>query len=181
MMKKEERDYALKYLNATTNEMMEVVESLSEEQLKFKPNTESWSVAECVKHIMLSEINVWGGFVDAPLTTEPDPTRRAEVKMTDAQVANLMENNFPKVKTYDMFNPKLRPETVEVTIKEFKGLRSEHTTWTKETEADLRNSYAETPFGVIDSYQAIIFVSAHTRRHVMQMKKVMASPNFPSK
>lgn len=180
-MTKEERDYATEHLNATANETMKAIEGLSEKQLNFKPNTESWSIAECVKHIMLSEISIWGGFVDAPLATEPDASRRTEVTMTDAEVVGMMETMSHGITTYEHFDPKLRPEALEITIKEFRGLRDEHLNWTKKTDADLRNRYAETPFGVIDAYQSIIFISAHNRRHVMQIKQVITTSNFPSK
>jgi hypothetical protein len=179
-MNTKERDYATEHLNATANETMKAIEGLSKEQLKFKPNAESWSIEECVKHILLSEINIWGGFVDAPMATEADASRRSEVKMTDAEVTGIMEIGSDKLHTLDIFDPKLRPEAVDITIKEFKNLRSEHIDWTKKVDADLRNHYAETPFGIIDVYQAINFISVHTGRHAMQIKNVKSNPNFPS-
>lgn len=180
-MTKEERDYTTAHLNATANETMKVVEGLSEAQLKFKLSTESWSIDECMKHILLSEINIWGGFVDAPMSAEPDASRRSEVKMTDAEVAGIMEIGSDKLVTLEYFEPKLRTEAFDMTLKEFKDLRSEHLNWTKKTKANLRNHYAETPFGIIDVYQAINFISVHTGRHAMQIKKVKADPSFPPK
>ncbi|MGL1888474.1 MAG: DinB family protein [Reichenbachiella sp.] len=179
-MTTEERNYTTEHLNATANETMKAIEGLSAEQLKFKPSTESWSVEECMKHIMLAEINIWGGFVDAPMATEPDASRRSEVTMTDAQVTGIMEVGSDKIVTLEYFDPKLRPEAVEVTIKEFKDLRDEHLDWTKKIDGDLRNHYAETPFGVIDVYQAINFISVHTGRHAVQIKNIIANANFPS-
>jgi hypothetical protein len=179
-MTTKERNYTTEHLNATANETMKVIEGLSEEQLKFKPNTESWSIEECVKHILLSEIYIWGGFVDVPMSTDADASRRSEVKMTDAEVTGIMEIGSDKLVTLEYFDPKLRPETVDITIKEFKDLRGEHIDWTKKIDADLRNHYAETPFGIIDVYQAINFISVHTGRHAMQIKNVKASPNYPS-
>ena len=179
-MTKEERDYTTEHLNATGNETMKAIEGLSNEQFKFKPSADSWSVEECVKHIMLSEIGVWGGFVDAPMAAEPDASRRSEVVMTDAQIAAMFDDRSQRISTMDIFDPALRTEEVEVTLKEFKDLRGEHINWTKTTDAELRDHHAETPFGVINAYQAIIFTSAHTRRHVLQIKDVIANPNFPS-
>ena len=180
-MTNEERNYATEHLNATGNETMKAIEGLSEEQLKFKPSTESWSVEECMKHIVLSEINIWGGFVDAPMSAQPDASRRSEVKMTDAEVTGIMEVGSDDIVTLEYFEPKLRPEAVDITLKEFKDLRAKHLDWTKKVDGDLRNHYAQTPFGVIDVYQAIMFISVHTRRHVAQIKNVIVNPNFPSK
>jgi len=179
-MTTKERDYTTEHLNATANETMKAIEGLSKEQFKFKPSAESWSIEECVKHILLSEIKIWGGFVDAPMAAEADPSRRSEVKMTDAEVTGIMEIGSDKLVTLDIFEPKLRSEAVDITIKEFKGLRNEHIDWTKKIDADLRNHYAQTPFGIIDVYQAINFISVHTGRHAMQIKNVKANPNFPS-
>jgi len=180
-MTKEERDYAVEHLKSSANEMKKALKGLTEEQLKFRPNAESWSIEECVKHIMLSEENIWNGFVEAPMANDPDPSRRSEVKMTDEQITGMMGNRSQKVKTFGPFEPGNRTEDVKSTIDDFKTLRGEHLEWTKNTDEDLRNRYAETPFGVIDSYQAIIFMSSHTSRHVMQMKEIMADANFPSK
>jgi predicted phage-related endonuclease len=179
-MTKEERDYTTENFITTANETMKAIEGLSEAQLKFKPAAESWSIEECIKHIMLSEINIWGGFVDAPMATEADASRRSEVKMTDAEVTGIMEVGSHDIVTLEYFEPKLRPEAVAITIKEFKDLRDAHLNWIKNINADLRNHYAETPFGIIDVYQAIHFISVHTGRHAVQIKKVKASPNFPS-
>lgn len=179
-MTQEERDYATVHLNATANETTKVVEGLSEEQLAFKPAPESWSIDECIKHILLSEIFIWGGFVDAPMSAEPDASRRSEVKMTDAEVSGIMESGSDKLITLKHFEPDLRSEAFNITLKEFKDLRGEHLNWAQTIDANLRNHYAETPFGVIDVYQAIMFISVHTRRHVVQIKNVMAHPNFPA-
>jgi hypothetical protein len=43
----------------------------------------------------------------------------------------------------------------------------------------MRNHVAQMPFGYIDAYQLIVFISAHTRRHIMQIEEVKANPAFP--
>ena len=47
------------------------------------------------------------------------------------------------------------------------------------TDADLRNHYAQLPFGTIDAYQSLIFMSGHTERHILQIKEIMEDDNFP--
>jgi hypothetical protein len=37
----------------------------------------------------------------------------------------------------------------------------------------------ELPFGTIDAYQGILFMSAHTERHVRQIEEIMDDENFP--
>ena len=178
-MTDEERKFAVKYLNDTQNEMLKILKGLSEAQLNFKPNAESWSVSECLKHITISEQNIWAGFIEAGLAKEADPSKRSEVQFSDEQVMGFLESREQKVKTFAPFEPQNKPETTATVLKEFKKLRSEHIKWVKKTEYDLRNRYGTTPFGTVDLYQAILFMSAHTRRHTDQMKEVMADAGFP--
>ncbi len=178
-MTKEERKFAAKHLSDTQKDMMKVIKGLSEEQLNYKPNAESWSIAECVKHIALSEQNLWGGFVDTALATDPDPSKRSEVGMSDDQLMGIIESREQKVKTFAAFEPEAKPEPLDQVLKEFKALRGEHIQYVKKSNDDLRNRYGQLPFGTIDVYQAIIFMSGHTKRHTDQMREVMASAGFP--
>ncbi len=178
-MTPEERKFAVKHLNETSDYMMKTLKGLSAEQLAWKPNAESWSVEECLKHITISETNIWAGFVDAALAQEPDPSKRSEVGMSDEQLVTMIESREQKVQTRAPFEPSNKPQDFKTVLKEFKTLRGEHIKWTKKTNEDLRNRYGQLPFGTIDAYQAILFMSGHTKRHVDQMKEVMANPDFP--
>jgi len=64
-------------------------------------------------------------------------------------------------------------------LEEFKIKRAGHIAHIKETKDDLRNPFGELPFGWVDSYQLLIFMSAHTQRHTLQIEEVKANPNFP--
>lgn len=178
-MTDEERKFAVKHLSDTQKDMMKVLKGLSEEQLNYKPDADSWSVAECVKHIALSEQNIWAGFVGAGLAQDPDASKRSSVAMSDEQLLGIIESREQKVKTFAAFEPTAKPEPLKEVLKEFKTLRGEHIKFTKKSTDDLRNRYAQVPFGTIDVYQAIIFMSGHTKRHTDQMREVMASAGFP--
>jgi hypothetical protein len=134
---------------------------------------------ECAKHITLSEQNIWAGFMTAGLATAPDASKRADVQMTDQTIVGMIESREQKVKTFAPFEPENKPEALTLVLKEFTTLRAEHVAYVEKSKDDLRNRYATLPFGKIDLYQAILFMSGHTKRHTDQMKEVMASPNFP--
>lgn len=178
-MTDEERKFAVKHLTDTQKDMMKVIKGLSDEQLNYKPDADSWSIAECVKHIALSEQNIWAGFVSAGLAQDPDPSKRSEVAMSDDQLMGIIESRAQKVKTQAPFEPEAKPEPLKDVLKEFKALRGEHIKFAKKSTDDLRNRYGQLPFGTIDVYQAIIFMSGHTKRHTDQMREVMASAGFP--
>lgn len=177
---KEERDFAIQYLNEATKELEQTVKGLNEAQLKFRPDANSWSVEDCLKHLTISEVNIWAGMVAAPMEQTPDPSKRAEVPADDKAMLGMIESRQQKVKTSESFEPVNKEGDFKTVLKEFKDLRAEHLKWLKKTDEDLRNRYAQTPIGTIDVYQAVLFISGHVKRHTAQMKEVMQSEGFPS-
>src|SRR4051794_36341848 len=93
----EEKDSAVKFLQDTQQGVFDAVKNLSEAQLKFKPAADRWSVEECVKHIAISEKNLWE-MVDGVLKQPANPEKRSEIKSTDEQVIKGTEDRTNKVK-----------------------------------------------------------------------------------
>ena len=174
-----EKDFAIQYLNEATKELEQTVKGLSEAQLKFRPNANSWSVEDCLKHLTISEVNIWAGMVQAPLRQAPDPSKRSQVQADDQTILGMIESREQRVKTSESFEPVNKEGDFKSILKEFKDLRAEHLKWLKKTDEDLRNRYAQTPIGTMDVYQAVLFVSGHVKRHTAQMKEVMESAGYP--
>lgn len=175
-----ERSKAIEYLKTTQQDIMDAVKGLSEEQLNFKASAESWSVAECVEHIAITEDNIFK-MIEMSMQTEANPTKRAEVKFSDEQIFEMITDRSHKVKTKEAFVPSGKFGSYEGSIKEFKKLRKEHINYVKSTKDDLRNYYADLPFGTIDAYQIIVFLSGHSKRHMLQIQEVKNNPDFPKK
>ncbi|MDC8004888.1 DinB family protein [Aureisphaera galaxeae] len=175
-----ERDFAVEEMTKTYDHLLKTIKGLSEAQLNFKSSPESWSIAECTEHITISENNIFG-MLQGALANEPDPSKRSEVKMTDAQILQMIPDRSQKVKTAKPFEPTGQFGSHKVTVKEFKAKRKSNIKFVKSTEEDLRNRYTELPFGTIDAYQILLFMSAHTDRHISQIKEVMAHADFPKK
>ena len=174
----EEREMAVKELKKTRDRLTSVVDGLSDEQLNFKATPESWSVAECVEHLAISENNI-GGMLQGALQTPADSTKRDSVKMADADLMALITGRDRKVKTSEAFEPSGKFGSYEETLTEFTSKREKHIAYLNSTEDDLRNHYGQLPFGTIDGLQILLFMSGHTERHVKQMEEVMAHVDFP--
>jgi hypothetical protein len=167
-------------LTKTHAYMMETLNGLSEEQLNFKSSPESWSIAECVEHLAISE-NALDQMLQESLKTPADPSKRADVKMTDKELMAMIRSRDTKVKTSEPFEPSGKFGSYEESLKAFQSKRKEHIIYMETTEDDLRNHYGQMPFGTIDAYQILMFISGHTERHVKQMEEVKADKNFPNK
>jgi hypothetical protein len=176
----DERKYAIDLLKETQDNLLKKVKGLTAEQLNFKADTASWSVAECVEHIAISENNIFG-FAQMGLKEAADPSKRAEVKMTDDAIVKMIADRSTKVKTQEAFKPTGKFGSFDGTLTEFNTKRDNSINFIKTTSDDLRNHYNDFPFGKIDTYQTILFMAAHSRRHTDQIDEVMKNPNFPKK
>ncbi|MCB0374282.1 MAG: DinB family protein [Sinomicrobium sp.] len=175
---KSERKLAIKEMTNSRNHLLKLVKGLSEKQLNFKSSPERWSIAECVEHIAISE-NLIFGMLEAALKTPADPSGRPEVKTPDDALLARIKDRSTKVKTFEPFEPSGKYGSFEATLKEFKAKRDEHIRYVKKNRDDLRNRYQKLPFGTIDGFQVLLFMSAHSERHVKQIEEVMADANFP--
>ncbi|HEY9116178.1 MAG TPA: DinB family protein [Roseivirga sp.] len=176
---KEEKDFALKYMKESTDYMTSTLKGLSEEQLKFKPDAKSWSVEDCLRHLMIAEQGIWMGFVEANLSATPNPSSREGLPWSDEQVIGAITSRDQKATTSAEAEPQNVEGDYKEVLKNFKKLRAEHAKWLKSTDEDLRNRVAQSPVGKIDLYQAVLLISGHVRRHTDQMKEVMANEGFP--
>ncbi len=173
-----ERIEAIAELTTTHDHLIKSLAGLSEAQLNYKSGPGSWSIAECAEHIAISETSIFG-MLQGALKTPADPSRRAEVKMSDEQILKMTADRTNKVKTSKEFEPSGKFGSFEGTVSAFKKARKSNMQYVATTEDDLRNHYAETPLGIMDAYQILLFMSAHSERHVLQIEEVMANDTFP--
>ncbi len=177
-LSEQETDLANYELNESSLHMQKVLDGLTPKQLNFKPSPEAWSIAECAEHLAIAETNLFG-LLQKSLETPADPSKRSEVKMTDAEVVPMITDRSTKVKTPKPFEPSGKFGSHEDTVKEFLKKRAATMRFVYENEADLRNHYMVMPFGTLDAYQGLLFIAGHTERHVLQMEEVKANANFP--
>ena len=175
----EERKTTTEHLMQTQERLISTVDGLTEAQLNFKATPESWSVAECVEHLAISE-NMLNGMLQGALKEPANPAMRDSVTMPDEELIGFISVRDTKVKTGKPFEPSGKYGTHEETLKAFTSKRQEHIEYINTTEDDLRNHYGKLPFATIDGLQIILFMSGHTERHVKQMEEVMAHEDFPS-
>jgi hypothetical protein len=136
-------------------------------------------VEDCVKHIAQSENMLWG-MVAAGLKQPATPEKRADVKAKDEDVIKSVEDRSTKVKTFAPLEPVNTPfKTMQEAWDNFSASRDKLIEYVNTTNDDLRNHINQLPVGVFDSYQMVLFIGAHSNRHMQQINEVKADPNFP--
>ena len=176
----EEREVALKSLQATHDAFLKSIAGLSEQQWKFKPAPDRWSVAEVSEHIAISESTILG-FVQGKIMASPAaPEKRADDKFTDQQILTMIPDRSHKAQAPEFLKPTNRWATREELVAAFEKSRDATMDYVQNTNDDLRDHFGPHPaLGTLDAYQWILLISAHSERHTKQIEEVKADPNFP--
>lgn len=175
-----ERKTAVGYLNSSKDDVLKSITGLSDAQLNFKESPESWSIKECVEHIALTETNLFE-MVQGTLKEAANPSKRTEIKLSDEAVFTTIINRTHKVKAQEAVQPS--GKSLNDSVKEFLAKRDSNMRYINTTDDDLRNHFVTFPgaFGTMDSYQLIIFMAGHSKRHALQIEEVKNHPDFPKK
>ncbi|XOV94892.1 MAG: DinB family protein [Bacteroidota bacterium] len=174
-LSKEDRTFAVEYLKQTETNVVNKVKGLSPEQLSFKPYPDSWSIAQCIEHIALSEDFIFSlsqQALDGAIESV-DPAFDNET------LIQVITDRSSKTKTFDALQPGNTYENSQEALDAFRKSRDAHISYLKRTQDPLLTHYHKFPFGYADAYQVILFMAAHTERHTLQIEEVMDHPDFP--
>ncbi len=174
-----ERKYAADLMQESRETLLKKVKGLTPAQLSFKANPGSWSIAECVEHIAITEDGLFG-WSQSALKSPADPSKRDSVKFSDDQVLKMITDRSSKFQAQDGVKPTGKFGNIQAALTAFATSRNNHIEYIKTTTDDLRNHYNDFPFGKLDAYQTIIFMTGHCKRHTAQIDEVMQSPGFPA-
>ncbi len=178
-LNKQERKVIVTHLKDTKADLLKSIKGLSAAQLNFKPAADRWSIKECFYHLTMAENGLWGMF-ETTMKEPATPEKRIEVKVADEEILSMIENRTKKATAPEFFQPdKASWQSFDEAVTEFKSSRAAHLKYSKTTTEDLRNHIFTMPFGSIDGYQFLLFLSAHSRRHTKQIEEVKADPKFP--
>ena len=175
-----ERTRAVDYLEQTRKDFLAAVDGLTEEQWKFKPSPERWSIAETAEHITNAEETIWQLVREKLMKSPPTPARRGETKEKDEIIVNAVPDRSRKFQAPERLQPTGKWGTRDELLKSFETARSAEIAYLKETKEDMRSRFEEHPFlKTIDAYQWLLFNGAHGKRHTAQILEVKDDPNFP--
>ena len=177
---KEERERAMSELHATRKLFLDSLASLSEAQWNFNPAPEVWSVAECAEHIALSEDRLYELVTQKLMKAPAEPEKKAEVKGKDELILEKTTDRSQKFQAPEMLRPTHQWPSKDDLIAHFKESRDRTIAYVEHTPDDLREHFASHPaFKLLDGYQWILLISAHSHRHTLQIEEVKTNPNFP--
>jgi hypothetical protein len=173
-----EKEHALQYLESTKKDVVDATKGLSEAQWNFKPGPDRWSVAQVMEHIAAAEDFIRVDFVQKKVMTLPAGDSGRDVKKMDAAVEAMIPDRSHKAQAPEPLVPTNRFGSPEGSLKHFIESREITEQFLRSTPG-LRDHVMDGPVGKMDGYEFILFIAAHSERHVKQINEVKADSNFP--
>jgi hypothetical protein len=170
-----ERDRMLSYLYATRKQVIDSVAGLSDAQLNYKPAPEKWSIRDVIEHLTLSEETIMQFATGGLKQSLPKP----DTRLDDAKIIAMITDRSKPAQAPEMLRPSGKWPTIQAMVEEFRTRRDRNLAWLRNTQEPLRTMYTKMPFGVGDTYQALLLLPAHAERHLAQIEEVKSSPGFP--
>lgn len=174
-----ERAKLVQYLTTTRDQVLTESATLSDEQWAFKPGPDRWSVGEVVEHLALAEaflFDLQQKTVGGPAAT---PEQMAATKGKDEMLLKVIPDRTKKATAPEPLQPGTRLGGRAEVLAAFKERRGKTLDYAGKTTDDLRGRVADSPLGPVDAYQWLLFVGAHTERHLGQIREVKAHAQFP--
>ncbi len=173
-----ERHELIQYVDKTRDELLAVVEGLSEAQSNFQTSPNSWSIAGVVEHVAAVEDAMLARILQE-LTSAANLASEMKTNETDASLLKKATNRSVKLEAPGQFHP--TGKLMATSLEQFLSGRNKIVDFVQSTPLDLRHISFETrAFGVLDGHQRILFLAAHSARHTQQIIETKSNLNFPS-
>jgi len=175
-VEKREREFLLRYLAASRERLVEIVQALSKEQQRFRA-PDRWSVADCVEHVSIVEKAVLKKI--QALILEPSPIQTDAGVPDDTVLSRVPSRSTRRISPPEAL-PRRRWTDFGALLRQFEAARERSLRFVAVTQADLRGHFFRHPhLGELDCYQWLLFLGAHAERHARQAEEVISDPAFP--
>jgi hypothetical protein len=177
-MTAQERTQVLNWLDESRKEFLAAIDGLTDQQWKWKPAPDRWSVGEVAEHVVLAEAGQFAN-VKKAIASAPDPAWEAKTKGKTETLVRVLAPRLGKAQAAEAIVPKGGMTAAQVKER-FEKQRAEIVKFAAETDAPLKQSTVDNPFfGPLNGYQWLIYAPLHTMRHDKQIAEVKATAGYP--
>jgi uncharacterized damage-inducible protein DinB len=141
----------------------------SEEDCRRQPGEGTWSVLDCVEHLVAAET-----LMLRRLQNDRKP-RTAEAPNREHIFLERMGSRAKKVQTPETGQPTGRFPTLAAARSQFESVRAATIRFAEENKEDLRASELIHPHplvGVVSSCEMLIIIAKHAERHAAQIEEI---------
>jgi hypothetical protein len=174
-----EREKALGLLNRSRQTLLDAVNGVTENQARWKPAADRWSVLEYVEHLAVSDdrlIAVIKRSLSTPARPETEAQRRErETKIRETPIPRGA-NRAP-----EMLQPGGRFATLHQAVAAFLAARERSIEYARTTQDDIRSHFTDhSVLGPLDGYQWLMGNARHAETHAGHIRELRDMPEFPA-
>lgn len=159
---------------------------LTENQINWKPSQKSWSIAECVDHLIVTNNlytkEIEKQFYEKKIIADCSKTEVKHKWLSKFIIKSVDPLNMKKVGTFPVFMPSSSNYSKDV-FKRFFDLQNQLINLIKTSEGLNLNKYVmSSPAAKIikeNFCDVLEIIRLHDRRHFNQTEKLFYHPNFP--
>ena len=168
------RGLALLNLRVTRDAFQSAVSGLSEQQARFKPSPDRWSIEEIVEHVAVAEHGMYRYISDLhEVTTDPHTAESA------ASLARTSDRKKLPLAAPERALPKHRFDSLAAALAKFLENRARTIEFVENCTDDLRFRVIQHPLGLINGQDCLTVLIRHADRHIDQINELRADPGFP--
>ena len=173
-----ERQKALGLLNRSRQTLLDAVDGVTENQARWKPAPDRWSILEYVEHLAVSDdglIAVIKRSLATPARPETEDQRRErETKIKETPVPRGA-NRAP-----EMLQPGGRFASLQEAVAAFLAARERSVEYARSTQEDLRSHFTDhSVLGPLDGYQWLMGNARHAETHAAHIRELRTMAEFP--
>jgi hypothetical protein len=173
-----ERETALALLARSRTALLTAVEGVTEDQARWKPAPERWSILEYVEHLAVSDdalVAMVKRSLEAPGHVETEEERKArEQKIRETPLPRGV-NHAP-----ESLKPVARFDSLADAVSAFLAARERTIEYAQSTTDDLRSHFApHSVLGQLDGYQWLCGNARHVENHAAHVDEIRGMAEFP--
>lgn len=174
-----DRQRALDYLERTKAAILTSTAGFTEAQWRFKPSPEQWSAAECIEHINVVEQGLLRTLQRLAAGPPVPVDQLASTQGKEELILKFVPSRRGKVQAPERARPINRWPDTGALVASFIQIRDETILYVRSTEDALRSvSHPHMVFGPLDGFQWLLFLAAHSERHLLQLLEGKTNPGF---
>ena len=171
-----EREFATKQLLEGRDAVVRAIDGLADAQLHFKPQPDSWSIADCVEHLAVTE-DLMFALVSKGA---PNPAGVPLDPVKDGRFSTAVVDRSRKVTAPTGVQPRGHFASTAEAVQHFRDSRERALAYTRDCTHDLRRLFTPHPLlGEIDCYKCLLLLALHPARHAAQIEEIRQHPQFP--
>jgi len=156
--------------------LMDALRGVDEATATLRPHPESWSVAECVEHIVLTETALLARLKEAKPAGESRQDNAREARFQE-----LAMNRLRRIDAPDLVTPRPGLRSLAEASGCFERIRGETMRYVEEFEGDLRWWLTTHPLITrpVNCYEMLLLIALHPKRHAQQIALIREQLSRP--